>query len=129
MSEGEVCGVCLTGGGNRLTYSGHSYHPPCANLWLNCVDLLLPSLTPVTLLWPTPTTTATTTIRNLAGLSGWAAVVVVVVVVEYESHFFILSLGGVGNLCSNEENENQDEEVDEGVMRKNVRWMRMDEGV
>lgn len=50
MAEGEVCGVCLTGGGNRLTYGGHSYHPPCANLWLNCVDLLLPSLTPVTLL-------------------------------------------------------------------------------
>ncbi|KAK8392599.1 hypothetical protein O3P69_014779 [Scylla paramamosain] len=50
MGEGEVCGVCLTGGGNRLTYGGHSYHPPCANLWLNCVDLLLPSLTPVTLL-------------------------------------------------------------------------------
>ncbi|XP_045106919.1 synergin gamma-like isoform X3 [Portunus trituberculatus] len=50
MGEGEVCGVCLTGGGSRLTYGGHSYHPPCANLWLNCVDLLLPSLTPVTLL-------------------------------------------------------------------------------
>ncbi|XP_027236056.2 synergin gamma isoform X1 [Penaeus vannamei] len=50
MSESEVCGVCLSGGGSKLTYGGHSYHPPCANLWLNCVDLLLPSLTPVTLL-------------------------------------------------------------------------------
>ncbi|XP_064078801.1 synergin gamma-like isoform X5 [Macrobrachium nipponense] len=50
MNEGEVCGVCLAGGGSKLTYGGHSYHPPCANLWLNCVDLLLPSLTPVTLL-------------------------------------------------------------------------------
>ncbi|XP_069956355.1 synergin gamma isoform X2 [Cherax quadricarinatus] len=50
MGESEVCGVCLTGGGSKLTYGGHSYHPPCANLWLNCVDLLLPSLTPVTLL-------------------------------------------------------------------------------
>lgn len=53
LSEGEVCGVCLSGGdagGGRLVYGGHCYHPPCANLWLNCVDLLLPSLTPVTLL-------------------------------------------------------------------------------
>lgn len=50
MEESEVCGVCLAGGGSKLTYGGHSYHPPCANLWLNCVDLLLPSLTPVTLL-------------------------------------------------------------------------------
>ncbi|XP_042239655.1 synergin gamma-like isoform X1 [Homarus americanus] len=50
MGDNEVCGVCLSGGGNKLTYGGHSYHPPCANLWLNCVDLLLPSLTPVTLL-------------------------------------------------------------------------------
>ncbi|KAK7072144.1 hypothetical protein SK128_018249 [Halocaridina rubra] len=50
MNENEVCGVCLAGGGNKLSYGGHSYHPPCANLWLNCVDLLLPSLTPVTLL-------------------------------------------------------------------------------
>ncbi|KAK3868889.1 hypothetical protein Pcinc_025747 [Petrolisthes cinctipes] len=53
LGEGEVCGVCLGGGdagGGRLVYGGHCYHPPCANLWLNCVDLLLPSLTPVTLL-------------------------------------------------------------------------------
>ena len=45
-----VCGVCLTGGNVSLSYGGHSYHAPCANLWLNCVDLTLPSLTPVTLL-------------------------------------------------------------------------------
>ncbi|XP_076059898.1 synergin gamma-like [Oratosquilla oratoria] len=48
--EGKVCSVCLTEGGHKLSYGGHCYHPPCANLWLNCVDLILPTLTPVTLL-------------------------------------------------------------------------------
>ncbi|CAL4228018.1 unnamed protein product, partial [Meganyctiphanes norvegica] len=50
MSPSEVCGVCLSGGGSKLMYGGAAYHPPCANLWINCIDLVLPSLTPVTLL-------------------------------------------------------------------------------
>ena len=50
QSSDVVCGVCLRGGNVSLSYGGYSYHAPCANLWLNCVDLTLPSLTPVTLL-------------------------------------------------------------------------------
>lgn len=50
------CGVCLLHVDNadiassKLSYSGREYHSPCANLWVNCVNSLLPAVTPVQLL-------------------------------------------------------------------------------
>ncbi|XP_077525775.1 uncharacterized protein LOC144137713 [Haemaphysalis longicornis] len=50
------CGVCLLNVDNadiapsKLSYSGREYHSPCANLWVNCVNSLLPAVTPVQLL-------------------------------------------------------------------------------
>ncbi|XP_046390105.1 synergin gamma-like isoform X2 [Ischnura elegans] len=50
--SGVNCGVCLVvvpPDGDEvlsqsLVYGGHHYHTTCANLWVNCVDRLLPSL-------------------------------------------------------------------------------------
>lgn len=47
------CGVCLLNvdiAPSKLSYSGREYHSPCANLWVNCVNSLLPAVTPVQLL-------------------------------------------------------------------------------
>lgn len=50
------CGVCLLHVDNadiapcKLSYSGREYHSPCANLWVNCVNSLLPAVAPVQLL-------------------------------------------------------------------------------
>uniref|UniRef100_A0A131YHE7 Synergin gamma n=1 Tax=Rhipicephalus appendiculatus TaxID=34631 RepID=A0A131YHE7_RHIAP len=52
----KSCGVCLLHVDNpdiassKLSYSGREYHSPCANLWVNCVNSLLPAVTPVQLL-------------------------------------------------------------------------------
>ncbi|CAN8004600.1 unnamed protein product [Ixodes hexagonus] len=47
----KACGVCLLHVDNpdiapsKLSYSGRDYHSPCANLWVNCVNSLLPAIT------------------------------------------------------------------------------------
>lgn len=54
----NTCGVCLTNvefsnsreKAHQLTYGGHLYHSTCANLWVNCVDCLLPGLPRISLL-------------------------------------------------------------------------------
>ena len=49
-SDSLCCSLCLTpvpSGSlscKGLQYGGHSYHPGCANLWINAVDLTLPTL-------------------------------------------------------------------------------------
>ncbi|KAG0432159.1 hypothetical protein HPB47_021103, partial [Ixodes persulcatus] len=50
-STAKACGVCLLHVDNpdiapsKLSYSGREYHSPCANLWVNCVNSLLPAVT------------------------------------------------------------------------------------
>ncbi|XP_071446792.1 synergin gamma-like [Hetaerina americana] len=52
VDSGVNCGVCLAvvpqdgdeALSQGLVYGGHHYHTTCANLWVNCVDRLLPSL-------------------------------------------------------------------------------------
>lgn len=56
-SEKLLCGVCLlnvdgrskatnpvTGDSFKLAYGGRQYHASCANLWVNCVNPILPAL-------------------------------------------------------------------------------------
>lgn len=56
-SEKLLCGVCLlnvdgrskasnpvTGDAFKLAYGGRQYHASCANLWVNCVNPILPAL-------------------------------------------------------------------------------------
>ncbi len=50
VAGGCLCGVCLTrldpaASSGVCTVAGASYHLPCANLWVNMVDPVLPSLT------------------------------------------------------------------------------------
>ena len=60
-AQTKACGVCLLNVDARprakdyevhkLTYGGRQYHSPCANFWVNCVDLMLPALKIPELLW------------------------------------------------------------------------------
>ncbi|XP_018027238.1 uncharacterized protein LOC108682559 [Hyalella azteca] len=51
-SSPSSCSICLTSlvtssaASFSLAYGGNEYHSGCANLWLNCVDLMLPSISP-----------------------------------------------------------------------------------
>ena len=49
ISPGGVCGICLRplgacGGSSLVEHGGAWYHAACANLWVNRVDLTLPTL-------------------------------------------------------------------------------------
>ncbi|XP_064476867.1 synergin gamma-like [Ornithodoros turicata] len=46
----KACGICLLHVDNpemmtsKLTYGARQYHAPCANLWVNCINSLLPAI-------------------------------------------------------------------------------------
>ncbi len=58
----KACGLCLLNvhiasgdrnysrSSHQLEYGGRRYHAQCANLWLNCIDSLLPALSPPALI-------------------------------------------------------------------------------
>lgn len=63
VAQFRACGVCLLDVEAtcqdfvseeqcaKLTYGGRQYHAVCANLWVNCVDSMLPALRLPELLW------------------------------------------------------------------------------